>query len=197
MFNNTPVDSRTNDHCWRDDPKQPRSYQSPRLVATSSYVPDCKAWPSDCYTWRALSNCYKQMEVTSKLSTSLRISDCILRITGTNTSGPIHINCDNFRIAIWQIMGPFVLVFRYFESQRRDQPWPYEKWNPQSWVIATQAVITSGHKITRPPPSTLFYVTHTRLCCVEFSTFWSSDLISLEAMQCWHDCITSTTALEC
>jgi len=200
MFNNTPVDSRTNDHCWRDDPKQPRSYQSLRLVATSSYVPDCKAWPSDCYTWGALRNCYKQIEVTPKLLTSLIISDCILRITGTNISGPSHINYDSFRIAIWQMVGLFVLVFPYFESQRRDQPCPYEKRSPlPCQVIPKQEVTASGHsKFTRPPPSILFHVTHTqRLCCVECGTFWSSGLISLEAMQCRHDRITPTTALEC
>ena len=68
------------------------AYQSPRLAATSSYVPDCMAWPSACYTCSALRNCYKQIQVTSKPSTSLRISDCIciLRITGTNTSGPFY-----------------------------------------------------------------------------------------------------------
>jgi len=58
-------------------------------------------------------NCYKQIEVASKLSTSLRISDYILRIIGTNTSGAVHINCDSFRMAIWQIVG---LSYRSFEN---------------------------------------------------------------------------------
>jgi hypothetical protein len=133
-----------------------------------------------------------------KTLTSLRISDCILRIICTNTSGPIHINCDSFRMEIWQTVGPFVPVLRYFESQRRDQPCPYEKRSPLSCrVIAIQAVTASGHrKFTRPPPSTLFHVTQ-RLCCVELGAFWSSVLISLEAMQCWHDSSGPTTALEC
>jgi hypothetical protein len=132
-----------------------------------------------------MRNCYKEIEVTSKFSTSLRISDCILRIIGTNTSGPIHINCDSFRKAIWQIVGPFVPGFRYFESQRRNQPCPYEKRSPlYCRVIATQAVTASGHrKFTRPPLSTLFHVTQ-RSYFVEYGTFWSSVLISLRAMHC-------------
>lgn len=186
MFNNTPVDSRTNDRCWLNDPTQPCSYQTPRLLVTSSYVPDYKVWSSDCYTCSALRSCYKHVEVTSNLSTSLRTDDFILRITGT--SGPIHIDCDSFRMEIWQIVGPFVPVFWYFESQRRDQLCPYEKRSPLPCrVIATQAVTSSGHrKFTRPPPSTLFHVTQ-RLCCVETGAFWSSVLISLEAKQCWHN----------
>ena len=125
--------------------------------------------------------------MTSRLSSSLRISDCILRITGTNTSCHIHINCDSYRIAIWQIVGPFVLIFRYFESQRRDQPRPYEKRNPLSCrVIATQAVTTFGHKkFTRLQPSTLFHVTNTHThACVAWNLVLSGHRILFPWRRC-------------